>query len=44
MNLTSRRLLNIHFQKYNSLKFIKSYLHYFNGGLDPRQKTSAEEI
>ena len=37
-------LVNIHFQKYNRYKFLESYLYCNNGGLEPRQKTSAIEI
>ena len=38
-------LVYIHFQKYNRYKFfLKSYLYYNNGGLEPRQRTSAIEI
>ena len=38
-------LINIHFQKYNRYtEFLESYLYCNNGGLEPRQKTSAIEI
>ena len=37
-------LVDIHFQKYNRYKFLESYWYRNNGGLEPRQKTSAVEI
>ena len=38
-------LVNIHFQqKYNRYKFLESYLYCNNGGLEPRERTSAKEI
>ena len=37
-------LVNIHLQKYNRYKFLKSYLYCNSGGLEPTQRTSAIEI
>ena len=37
-------VVSIHFQKYNCYKYLESYFYCHNGGVEPRQKTSAVEI